>query len=88
MYAHLSERAIEKLALSNTDRIQHIKKSRWIGYDRAKEIMAKLEDLLVHPSQRENNVGLEISGKTSCRRKPKWRGGQYSCALHSSAART
>jgi hypothetical protein len=51
MYAHLSERAIEKLGLSNTDRIQHIKKSRWVGYDRAKEIMTKLGDLLVHPSQ-------------------------------------
>ena len=68
MYAHLSERAIEKLALSNTDRIQHIKKSRWIGYDRAKEIMAKLEDLLVHPSQpRMPNmliVGETNNGKT------------------------
>jgi Cdc6-like AAA superfamily ATPase len=68
LYSHLSEKAAEKLALSNTERIQHIKKSRWIGYDRAREIMIKLEDLLVHPPQpRMPNmliVGETNNGKT------------------------
>ncbi len=67
-YSHLSDRAAEKLSLSNTERIQHIKKSRWIGYDRAREIITKLEDLLVHPPQpRMPNmliVGETNNGKT------------------------
>lgn len=51
MTAHLSETAAVKLGLSNHERIQHIKKARWIGYGKAKEILSKLEDLLVHPKQ-------------------------------------
>lgn len=67
-FPHLSEKAAEKLALSNTERIQHIKKPRWIGYGRAREIMIKLEDLLAHPPQpRMPNmliVGETNNGKT------------------------
>ncbi|MFO0202424.1 MAG: TniB family NTP-binding protein, partial [Alphaproteobacteria bacterium] len=37
------------MALSNRDRIHHIKKPRWIGYGRATELLEKLEDFLVHP---------------------------------------
>lgn len=68
MTAHLSETAAVKLGLSNHERIQHIKKARWIGYGKAKEILSKLEDLLVHPKQeRMPNmllVGESNNGKT------------------------
>ena len=67
-YPHLSDTAASKLSLSNAERIQHIKKPRWIGYDRAREIITKLEDLLVHPRQpRMPNlliVGETNNGKT------------------------
>lgn len=67
-FSHLSEVAASKLELSNRDRIQHIKKSRWIGYGRAREILEKLEDLLIHPAQpRMPNmliVGETNNGKT------------------------
>ncbi|ANH74404.1 bacterial TniB family protein [Ralstonia insidiosa] len=67
-FAHLSETAASKLALSNRDRIQHIKKARWIGYGRAREILSKLEDLLAHPAQaRMPNmllIGETNNGKT------------------------
>lgn len=66
--SHLSETAASKLSLSDRDRIQHIKKQRWIGYGRAKELLAKLEDLLVHPTQpRMPNmlvIGETNNGKT------------------------
>ena len=51
MTAHLSETAASTLTLSDRDRVQHIRKPRWIGYGRAKEILCKLEDLLIHPRQ-------------------------------------
>lgn len=46
---HLSPRAREVLALSNEERIRHIQEDRWVGYTRANEVIAKLEDLLAHP---------------------------------------
>jgi hypothetical protein len=67
-FAHLSETAAGKLALSDGERIQHIRKARWIGYGRAKEVLEKLEDLLVHPPQpRMPNmliIGETNNGKT------------------------
>lgn len=67
-FPHLSETAIGKLELPSRERIQHIKKARWIGYGRAREILEKLEDLLVHPTQaRMPNmllVGETNNGKT------------------------
>lgn len=48
-YSHLSELTKEAMELSDEDRIFHIKKDRWIGYDRANQIITKLEDLLAHP---------------------------------------
>ena len=66
--SHLSQTAASKLELPDRDRIQHIKKSRWIGYGRAKELLDKLEDLLVHPPQpRMPNmllIGETNNGKT------------------------
>lgn len=46
---HLSATAKEFVYLSNDERIEYILRDRWIGYDRANHIIAKLEDLLVHP---------------------------------------
>lgn len=46
---HLAPKAREVLALPNDARIRHIQEDRWVGYSRANEIIAKLEDLLVHP---------------------------------------
>ena len=67
-YSHLSENAAAKLNLSDQERIQHIRKARWIGYSRAKDILAKLEELLAHPVQpRMPNmliVGETNNGKT------------------------
>lgn len=67
-FSHLSDNAAAKLALSDNERIRHIRKARWIGYGRAREIIAKLEDLLVHPPQpRMPNmliVGETNNGKT------------------------
>lgn len=47
--SHLNPKAQEAMLLSEADRIAYIKKDRWIGYSRAKEILAHLEDLLNHP---------------------------------------
>lgn len=67
-YSHLSDTAASKVELPDQERIQHIKKPRWIGYSRAKDILEKLEDLLVHPVQpRMPNmliVGETNNGKT------------------------
>lgn len=47
--SHLNPKAQEAMLLSDTERIAYIKKDRWIGYSRVKEILAHLEDLLSHP---------------------------------------
>jgi hypothetical protein len=46
---HLASKAREVLALTNDERIRHIQEDRWVGYGKANEIIARLEDLLVHP---------------------------------------
>jgi hypothetical protein len=48
-YPHLSERAREALKLPVEERINRIRKARWIMYTRAEEILEQLEDLLTHP---------------------------------------
>ena len=47
--SHLIEPARRKLELPDAERIAAIKSERWIGYTRAKQILDKLEDLMVHP---------------------------------------
>lgn len=68
VYSHLNESAIEALGLSDAERIFKIRSERWIGYPKAKQILAKLEDLLVYPrTQRMPNllvVGDTNNGKT------------------------
>ncbi|MFB2712120.1 TniB family NTP-binding protein [Aeromonas veronii] len=67
-YSHLNDSAIEALGLSDADRILKIRSERWIGYPKAKQILAKLEDLLIYPrTHRMPNlliVGDTNNGKT------------------------
>jgi len=66
--SHLTAKTAEKLALSDAERIEYIRKPRWIGYPRVQSILDKLEDLLEHPKQpRMPNmliVGDTNNGKT------------------------
>lgn len=66
---HLGESAANMLSLTDDERIIRIKQRRWIGYPKAKQILAKMEDLLVHPkTHRMPNlliVGETNNGKTS-----------------------
>lgn len=65
---HLNESTELLLSLSDEERIERIRSPRWIGYPKAKQILAKLEDLLIHPkSHRMPNllvVGDTNNGKT------------------------
>lgn len=67
-FSHLNPAALEALSLSDDERIHKIRSDRWIGYPRAKQILAKLEDLLHYPrTQRMPNlliVGDTNNGKT------------------------
>ncbi|HSI44481.1 MAG TPA: TniB family NTP-binding protein [Methylotenera sp.] len=67
-YKHLSESACEVMNLSNQERIHHILKDRWVGYDRANELLTKLDDLIAHPKvERMPNmliIGDSNNGKT------------------------
>jgi len=66
--AHLSEKAAAYLLRPNAERIAYIRSPRWIGYDKAKDIVDRLESLLTHPkSHRMPNllvVGDTNNGKT------------------------
>lgn len=66
--SHLNDSTAKLLDLSNVERIEKIRSPRWIGYPRAKVVLAKLEDLLVYPrSHRMPNmlvVGDTNNGKT------------------------
>ncbi|MDO3621552.1 TniB family NTP-binding protein [Ralstonia pseudosolanacearum] len=65
---HLTEATAKLLELDDEARIERIRSPRWIGYPRAKEVLAKLEDLLSYPkSHRMPNmliVGDTNNGKT------------------------
>jgi hypothetical protein len=65
---HLTEATARLLELDDTARIERIRAPRWIGYPRAKEVLAKLTDLLTYPkSHRMPNlliVGDTNNGKT------------------------
>ncbi|MGZ4954618.1 MAG: TniB family NTP-binding protein [Methylobacter sp.] len=64
----MNDSTAKLLELSNAERIEKIRSPRWIGYPRAKVVLAKLEDLLVYPrSHRMPNmlvVGDTNNGKT------------------------
>jgi type II secretory pathway predicted ATPase ExeA len=65
---HLNTAAREVLDLPVAKRIDHIRRPRWIGYPRAKQLLAKLDDLFTHPkTHRMPNlliVGDTNAGKT------------------------
>ncbi len=47
--AHLNATAGAALDLPPADRIERIRRPHWIGYPRAQQLLAKLDDLLTHP---------------------------------------
>jgi type II secretory pathway predicted ATPase ExeA len=65
---HLNTAAREVLDLPVAERIDHMRRPRWIGYTRAKQLLDKLDDLLTHPkTHRMPNlliVGDTNAGKT------------------------
>lgn len=63
-YPHLTSKTAEKMSLSIDERIQHIRKPRWIGYSQAQTILNKLEDLLNYPSQ-ERMPNMLLVGETN-----------------------
>jgi hypothetical protein len=46
---HLSAAARGALDLPTAERIERIRRPRWIGYTRAMQLLDKLDDLLTHP---------------------------------------
>ncbi len=48
----------------DADRLAHIRSDRWIGYTRAKQALARLDDLLIHP-KRQRMPNLLIIGPTN-----------------------
>ena len=67
-YSHLNDDVQHQLTRSDAERIEYILSSRWIGYSKAKDILGKLEDLLVYPKKHRMPcmliVGDSNSGKT------------------------
>jgi hypothetical protein len=66
--SHLHAAARGVLDLPAPERIAHLRRPRWIGYPRAKQLLDKLDDLLTHPkTHRMPNlliVGNTNAGKT------------------------
>jgi len=66
--SHLHAAARGVLDLPVAERIVHLRRPRWIGYPRAKQLLDKLDDLLTHPkTHRMPNlliVGNTNAGKT------------------------
>lgn len=46
---HLPEEVMSYLTRSDEERIAFIKKPKWLGHDKAKKLILKMEDLLNHP---------------------------------------
>lgn len=67
-HSHLNESTAQLLTLPNRERIERIRSPKWIGYPVAKDILGKLEDLLLYPkTHRMPNlliVGETNNGKT------------------------
>jgi hypothetical protein len=65
---HLHEIAKEYLVRSIDDRMHYVMSDRWIGYSAASEVLQRLEDALVFPKSRRNNlliVGDSGNGKST-----------------------
>lgn len=69
LYPHLNEAAVALINESDAARIKAIQSGTWLGYPRAKEILARLEELLEYPRiTRMPNMLLvapSFNGKTS-----------------------
>ena len=65
---HLTPKTRELLELSDEERMQAIRSSRWVGYPRAQQLLAKMEELYNYPvSDRMPNlliIGDTNNGKT------------------------
>lgn len=68
-YEHLNDKAKALINASDEERIHAIRSGTWLAYQRAKEILARMEDLLAHPRiTRMPNmliVAPSFNGKTS-----------------------
>jgi type II secretory pathway predicted ATPase ExeA len=66
--SHLRAKAAAHLQRTDAERINYIRSPKWIGYDRANEVLERLEALLTHPkSHRMPNllvIGDTNNGKT------------------------
>ena len=62
--SHLTATAQAAAVLPDAERIARIRAERWIGYSRAREALAKLEDLLTHPV-RQRMPNLLLIGPTN-----------------------
>ena len=66
--SHLNDSARAALDLSHEARIERVRRPRWIGYTRAKQLLDELEDLLTHPKTHRMPsllvVGETNAGKT------------------------
>jgi len=67
--SRLSSKALDALKLPEAERIRYIRKNKWFGYPKAKEVLDNLEDLLEYPkTSRMPNllvVGETNNGKTT-----------------------
>ena len=65
---HINTEVQQYLDSSSEERITYIRSSRWIGYPKAKNVLEKMEDLLVYPQKHRMPclliVGDSNSGKT------------------------
>lgn len=64
MSKHLSDAARDMLDAPQLDRINYIRKERWVGYSQANLILKKLDDLLIYP-KRQRMPNLLIVGDTN-----------------------
>lgn len=64
MFNHLSQQAQQVLLMNIEERINYIRKERWIGYPVTKSILNQLEDLLSYP-KRSRMPNLLIIGETN-----------------------
>lgn len=68
-YPHLNEKAKALIDASDDERIHAIRSGTWLGYTRAKEILARMDDLLTYPvNTRMPSILLvapSFNGKTS-----------------------
>lgn len=72
---HLNDSARALLALPDEERILKIRSERWIGYPRAKSILARLEELVAHP--RPTACPTCCWSATPTMARPCWQGVSY-----------